>query len=592
LHFSYYEKNSAYTFLAFCATAPSGAIVCAGNAGLWPAEFSPLGAAWVGPRGAGGSDMPDDRDALMRRLEATIGSWGADVSQAHAAIGRQLADAQEQLLTLLRVLGGPEADTPGYGALLEDAARLRAEVSRRDQEIQELNDAVVSLERELLRLESATAEKDATPRIDPEAQARTQMAEELFQLRAQDEINAAALVESEAQLTELRGQLSARTEDLDAARQTAAESRERNRRLERDHAAALENLAAAQAKLAERELALEGQQTEITRLRSELDATARSVADHEAGEAGGPNGGAALLDADESPEGLDASLIAELEELREAAVQHAAEIEGLRNALVDRTTELRFLREKHDQLSAAHGESEAEMQATREELTRLRRALAERQRELRAAREGRGLSPEAADALAAIEEIETLDTAGTEGAGNANADDATPRRTTELMQEGLEARLRDAAAGQGKRLLGTILTEAGVVPPDAVALAITEQQHNPARRIGAILLELGFIDESTLALALAAQLGLPFVTLDGRFIDEDAAGLIDPNFAAHHRCIPLALSDGALLLAMANPLDGATRAAVAQAVGRPVRPVVAALTDVVSAVSRLYGAAM
>ena len=558
-----------------------------GDVGLVAGGIFTVGAAWVGPRGAGGSDMPEDRDALMRRLEATIGSWGADVQEAHAAIGRQLADAQDQLLTLLRVLGGSDADSPGYGALLEDAARLRMEIGRRDQEIQELNDAVVSLERELLRLESASAEKDATPRIDPEAHARAQMAEELFQLRAQDEINAAALVESEAQIVDLRGQLAARTEDLEAARQAAGELRERLRRFDRDHAAALENLAAAQATLAERELALEGNHSELARLRAALETAEQAALQATAinSDAATPDdeldGGHADLsrngDAFHHPEGLDASVIAELEELREAAIQHAAEIEGLRNALVDRTTELRFLRDKHEQLAATQRAADAELHDAREELSRLRRALSDRQRELRAARDGHAVT----NALSGVEEVEAVEVVAAAANG-----DAPP-----AIQEGLEARLRDAAAGTGKRLLGTILTDAGVLPANAVTEAITEQQHNPARRIGAILLELGYIDEATLALALAAQLGLPFVTLDGRPIDNEAAGLIDAGFAVHHRCVPLALADGALLLAMANPLDGATRAAVAQVAGRPVRPVVAALSDVLMAVSRLYGAA-
>src|SRR5689334_557276 len=89
-------------------------------------------------------------------------------------------------------------------------------------------------------------------------------------------------------------------------------------------------------------------------------------------------------------------------------------------------------------------------------------------------------------------------------------------------------------------------------------------------RLGTSLIARGYLDESTVTRSLGHQLEIPVVDLRTAQPDPAAAALISGPDAHRLDVLPLSLQDGALTVAVADPLDEATRDVLQ---GLPVREV-------------------
>jgi general secretion pathway protein E len=108
-------------------------------------------------------------------------------------------------------------------------------------------------------------------------------------------------------------------------------------------------------------------------------------------------------------------------------------------------------------------------------------------------------------------------------------------------------------------------------------------------RLDAVLTQLGLITERSLAETVGRLLDLELAQLADY---PDTAVLVErlrPAFLRKARAIPLAADEGRVTLAMADPLDRFTRAAVAAATGREVGVRVALPGDIETALNRIYG---
>ena len=106
------------------------------------------------------------------------------------------------------------------------------------------------------------------------------------------------------------------------------------------------------------------------------------------------------------------------------------------------------------------------------------------------------------------------------------------------------------------RQLGAVLVQMGALSPEDVALALQAQREGPTRmRLGEVMLQLGMIDEALLARALAASRGLPFIELSDQPLDPATARLLPRDIAEHYRLVPFHSQDGALHVAVADPVD-------------------------------------
>ena len=143
------------------------------------------------------------------------------------------------------------------------------------------------------------------------------------------------------------------------------------------------------------------------------------------------------------------------------------------------------------------------------------------------------------------------------------------------------------SSGDRLEALSGVLLERGLVDDKTLERA-RRVAGETGQRLDAVLTQLGLVSERGLAEALAAFLGLPLVTAD-RY--PDAPLLVDrlkARFLRKAHVLPIAVEADRVILAMADPLDQFTRAAVAAATGRKVAIEIALPIELDAALSRLY----
>jgi type II secretion system protein E len=138
------------------------------------------------------------------------------------------------------------------------------------------------------------------------------------------------------------------------------------------------------------------------------------------------------------------------------------------------------------------------------------------------------------------------------------------------------------------KALGELLVEANVLSRDDLELALREH-HKTGERLGDLLLKMGFVAEEALQRALAQQLGLPFVKLSEREIPDKVIALVPARAVSYYRVVPVEMLDGALRVAMTDPLDVHTLDDLQMMLKIGVEPVVTTAKEVEDAIKRHYG---
>lgn len=133
--------------------------------------------------------------------------------------------------------------------------------------------------------------------------------------------------------------------------------------------------------------------------------------------------------------------------------------------------------------------------------------------------------------------------------------------------------------------LGEILLSEGLVT-EAQLLAALDEQTAMGTSLGRTLVELGILTESQLVRALASQVGMEFVDLDEYPVDRTAVAMVSAAVCRRHSVLPVALRDGALVLATPDPGNVVAVDDVRTLSGLRVIPVVAAYDNVLRAIDR------
>jgi type II secretion system (T2SS) protein E len=136
--------------------------------------------------------------------------------------------------------------------------------------------------------------------------------------------------------------------------------------------------------------------------------------------------------------------------------------------------------------------------------------------------------------------------------------------------------------------LGTMLVEAGYFGVLDLKDALAEARES-GRRLGEVLVERGFIDERILAQRVAEQEDLPYVELGKYDVDRDAAALLPQPLAREHEAVAYAFNERAVLVAVADPVDGFGLDVLRTTLGRPVHFVVATKSEIEAAQAEAYG---
>ena len=155
----------------------------------------------------------------------------------------------------------------------------------------------------------------------------------------------------------------------------------------------------------------------------------------------------------------------------------------------------------------------------------------------------------------------------------------------------LAERMAAGSAADGEDAVAEALIRRGKLDRPSLERArrLRRERGGAAEHLHILLTQLGMVAEADVAAALAEVLALPLAG-GADFPDEAVLpDLLSARFLKEAHVIPLGEDEGAIRLAMANPLDAFSRQAVEIAARRPVRPAVALPADIERAFERLYG---
>ena len=155
---------------------------------------------------------------------------------------------------------------------------------------------------------------------------------------------------------------------------------------------------------------------------------------------------------------------------------------------------------------------------------------------------------------------------------------AAPRSTDE-----------DLSVQEKGRRLGELLVAAHLVTPDQVVAALEQVRSGAARRLGRALLDQGLLTEQDLTAVLAEQTTLRLVNLRDVTPEPEALALLPDATARALLALPLAVQDGRVVLAVAEPAES-TLTSIRELIGQPVEFQLAAQTDLMRAIDNSYRA--
>ncbi|BDI34449.1 type II secretion system protein E [Capsulimonas corticalis] len=141
--------------------------------------------------------------------------------------------------------------------------------------------------------------------------------------------------------------------------------------------------------------------------------------------------------------------------------------------------------------------------------------------------------------------------------------------------------------------LGNLLVDHGVITPEQLHQALTEQTQS-RERLGAILLAHGWVTETHITQARSRQMDVPFVAVERETPDPFVLALVPFDTARRHQMLPLSVQDfegsemGRLRLAMVNPWDIEAIDLVQRTTRRRVEPYLASKPELMEAIEQAY----
>jgi general secretion pathway protein E len=136
--------------------------------------------------------------------------------------------------------------------------------------------------------------------------------------------------------------------------------------------------------------------------------------------------------------------------------------------------------------------------------------------------------------------------------------------------------------------LGEILMGRGKIDAEDLERAL-ELQRERGDKIGKIFVDMGLMAQRDMLAALSDQLGIPLAAVDGEPPSAPEIDGLSHRFLRQCRAFPIELKEQVLTLAMADPLDFETIAAVRSFSGLDIRTVLAPEQEILDAIERHYG---
>jgi type IV pilus assembly protein PilB len=140
------------------------------------------------------------------------------------------------------------------------------------------------------------------------------------------------------------------------------------------------------------------------------------------------------------------------------------------------------------------------------------------------------------------------------------------------------------------RRIGTILVDMGYLDEDALWKVLEEQKRSDGELIGKVATRMGLVTEDQVLKALGEQFGLKVVRLGDMAIPSELTELVNETFATSYKIVPISQNkkDKSITVALGDPRDPATLDSLKTMLGVDIKGVVAAESDVMAAITRLY----
>jgi len=136
--------------------------------------------------------------------------------------------------------------------------------------------------------------------------------------------------------------------------------------------------------------------------------------------------------------------------------------------------------------------------------------------------------------------------------------------------------------------LGEILIQRKLITEEDLERAL-ELQKERGDKIGKTLVDMGFIAMRDVLAALSEQLGVPLISIDSPPLVSAETEALSPRFLRQSRCLPMSREDHTITLAMADPNDFETIAAVRRCTGLNIDTVLAPEQEIIDAIDKYYG---
>ena len=141
--------------------------------------------------------------------------------------------------------------------------------------------------------------------------------------------------------------------------------------------------------------------------------------------------------------------------------------------------------------------------------------------------------------------------------------------------------------GRSERLIGDVIVDLGFAQRETVERAVMLAREQ-GRLTGQLLVEDGALRGDQLARALAERFGVDYLDLSIFEVDMGAVNLVDVELAKRYQAAPVGfLSNGSVLVAMADPGNVLTLDELSMITGRRVRPAATPAEDLVALLARL-----
>lgn len=142
-----------------------------------------------------------------------------------------------------------------------------------------------------------------------------------------------------------------------------------------------------------------------------------------------------------------------------------------------------------------------------------------------------------------------------------------------------------------RKNLGEMLIAANLIDEVQMQVALAEQKRT-GKRFGSTLVDLKFIDENVLAAFLSKQIDIPCISLLHIDVPRKILRKLNRNVASTWKAVPVRMEDDRLEVAMVDPTDLDALAALEEAAGMTIVPLIAPESSIGTMIERCYPAAI